>query len=247
MKTIHVLSIGNSFSQDAQRYLHELAVHEGADIETVNLMIGGCSLERHYQNMLSEQKAYALEANGRAISGFFVSLKEALLARSWDVITLQQASHFSYDAETYQPFINRLAEYVRTFCPKAKLFLQETWGYESNSPRILDHGFTTYDEMFAKVQANYQKAAEEIHADGIFHSGTAFQYALHHGIITIHRDTFHASLGLGRFILALVWYQSITGNDISKVSFSDFDVPVTEEEYRIAIEAAKSVFSYSGT
>ena len=239
MKTIHVLSIGNSFSQDAQRYLHELAAHEGVSIETVNLMIGGCSLERHYQNMLNEQKAYGLEANGRPISGFFVNLKEALLARSWDVITLQQASHFSYQEDTYQPFISRLAEYVRTFCPKAKLFLQETWGYETGSQRIQDHDFETYDEMFAKVKASYQKAAEEIKADGIFHSGTAFQYALHHGIPSIHRDTFHAKYGVGRFILALVWYQALTGNDILGVTFADFDEPVSEKEYRIAIEAAK--------
>ena len=52
MKTIHVLSIGNSFSQDAHRYLHDFARSEGVDIETVNLFIGGCSLERHYRNMV---------------------------------------------------------------------------------------------------------------------------------------------------------------------------------------------------
>lgn len=48
---IHVLSIGNSFSQDAQRYLHDLAESKGVDLETVNLMIGGCSLERHFRNL----------------------------------------------------------------------------------------------------------------------------------------------------------------------------------------------------
>lgn len=47
-----ILSIGNSFSQDAQRYLHRLAKHEGVQLKTVNLYIGGCSLQRHYENIL---------------------------------------------------------------------------------------------------------------------------------------------------------------------------------------------------
>ena len=37
MKTINILSIGNSFSQDAQRYIHDLARSEGVSIETANL------------------------------------------------------------------------------------------------------------------------------------------------------------------------------------------------------------------
>ena len=31
-----ILSIGNSFSQDAQRYLHRLALREGVQMKTVN-------------------------------------------------------------------------------------------------------------------------------------------------------------------------------------------------------------------
>ena len=49
-----VLSIGNSFSQDAQKYLHRLAKQDGVELKTVNLYIGGCSLQRHYLNMLDD-------------------------------------------------------------------------------------------------------------------------------------------------------------------------------------------------
>ena len=41
-----LLSIGNSFSQDAHNKLHALAKANGVTLETVNLYIGGCSLER---------------------------------------------------------------------------------------------------------------------------------------------------------------------------------------------------------
>ena len=61
---MNVLSIGNSFSQDAQRYLHQIAEVDGGNIQCVNLYIGGCPLSKHYQNMLSEERAYLLETNG---------------------------------------------------------------------------------------------------------------------------------------------------------------------------------------
>lgn len=242
MSTINVLSIGNSFSQDAQRYLHDLARSEGVSIETVNLYIGGCSLETHFQNMKGDKKAYSLEMDGHSAGGFLVSIKEALLARSWDYITLQQASHFSYQEETYSPYAKALAAYVREYCPKAKLLIHQTWGYESGSVRIREHGFETYEEMFAKVEQCYVKMAQEIQADGILPSGTAFRYALANGIDSIHRDTFHAKLGVGRFILALVWYKYLTGNEIAQVNFHDFDVEVTEQEYQAAIEAVRQTF-----
>ena len=91
---MQVLSIGNSFSADAQRYLHRIALADGVELKTCNLYIGGCSLETHHRNMLSEERAYELQANGFP-TGFKVSIKEALLNRKWDVITLQQASLIS--------------------------------------------------------------------------------------------------------------------------------------------------------
>ena len=53
-----VLSIGNSFSCDAQRYLHRIAKKDGVQLKTVNLFIGGCSLRTHYLNALQDAAAY---------------------------------------------------------------------------------------------------------------------------------------------------------------------------------------------
>ena len=89
-----ILSIGNSFSQDAQRYLHQIAGADGMVLNCCNLYIGGCSLSTHHRNMLSQDKAYALEMNGVS-TGFKVSLDEALLNRDWDIITVQQVSQES--------------------------------------------------------------------------------------------------------------------------------------------------------
>ena len=88
---MNVLSIGNSFSVDSHRYLHGIARADGAELTTVNLDIGGCSLERHCENMRSDERAYEMHYNGMA-TRFRVSLSEALTNRAWDVVTLQQAS-----------------------------------------------------------------------------------------------------------------------------------------------------------
>ena len=53
---MNVLSIGNSFSQDAQRYLHRIAKADGCNLNTFNLYIGGCPLSLHYRNMISEER-----------------------------------------------------------------------------------------------------------------------------------------------------------------------------------------------
>ena len=99
---MEILAIGNSFSQDATRYLHQIARAAGEKLNVTNLYIGGCSLERHYRNMLSGERAYQLESNG-VKTGFPVSLEEALWNRKWDVVTIQQVSSQSIDAETYRP------------------------------------------------------------------------------------------------------------------------------------------------
>ena len=88
---MRVLSISNSFGVDATRYLHQIAKAGGDRLEIVTLYIGGCSLERHYRNMLGDKQAYELHYNGQN-TGFFVSMQEALLSRKWDVILLQQQS-----------------------------------------------------------------------------------------------------------------------------------------------------------
>ncbi len=228
-----ILTIGNSFTQDPVRYLHGIARADGLDFEIVNLVIGGCSLERHYRNMLGDTKEYNLEVNGH-YTGFFVSLKEALLSREWDVITLQQASHFSFDKSTYVPYIFELVSFVKRHAPKAKLLIQQTWAYEDGSDRLrIVAGYETSDGMLADVKKAYGEIAEEVGFDGIIRSGELFGELLRRGIDKVHRDTFHASLGLGRYALGLLWYRSLSGRNVSENSFCDFDSPVSEEEIAI--------------
>lgn len=229
-----ILSIGNSFSQDSQRYLYNIAKADGVNINAFNLFIGGCSLSRHYRNMLSDQNAYTLEMNGES-TGFKVSLKEALLNRDWDVVTIQQVSSKSPYYETYQPYLNKIVEYVRLCVPKAKIAIHQTWAYEQDSRRLnVELGYNNHTDMFKDIEISYKKAAEAIDADFIIPSGEVFEKLIASGVEKVHRDTFHASLGLGRYALGLLWYAILTGNDIVSNTFSDFDEEISNAEVRMA-------------
>lgn len=218
---MEILCIGNSFSRDAATYLHGIARHGGEKINIVNLYIGGCSLETHYNNMLTGAKAYELQVNG-ALTGFSVSLQEALTNRMWDYVSLQQASHFSIKYETYQPYLYALDEYVKRLAPNARRIIHETWAYENGSERLCSElGYKTHADMFRDIKSSYEKAAESINADLIIHSGTLFAKLVDEGF-KIHEDTFHASLGTGRYALGLLWYKTLTGNDVMSNTFSDF-------------------------
>ena len=238
---MNILSIGNSFSQDAQRYLHQIAKADGFNMNVYNLYIGGCPLSLHYRNMLSEKRAYSLEMNGESI-GFAVSLKEALLNRDWDVITVQQVSHESPYYETYQPYLDKLVEHVRECVPRTKIAIHQTWAYEQDSHRLnIELGYNNHVDMFKDIEISYKKAAEEIVADLVIPSGKIFQKLIESGVEKVHRDTFHASLGLGRYALGLLWYSILSGNDVKNNTYCDFDEEISKSDIEIAKECVAEI------
>ena len=184
--------------------------------------------------MQSGAKNYLLCYNGD-YTGFSVTLEDALTSREWDVVTIQQVSHDSPQKETFYPYVTELVDYIRTRQPKAKLMLQETWAYEDGSHRLtVELGYKSRKEMIADVKASYKAVAEAEGFDGIIHSGTLLDMMLDKGVEKVHRDTFHASLGLGRYAIALLWFKTLTGMSVMENSFSDFDEPISEGEIAIA-------------
>ena len=236
-----ILSIGNSFSQDAQRYLKGIADGENVDIKTVNLYIGGCSLETHYKNIIGDAAEYDLQVNGNH-SERKISIKEALESDDWDFVTLQQASHFSFDFGTYNPYLRDISDYVKSITPDAEQIIHQTWNYADNSPRLNGElPFKSGDEMFAPAEDAYNKAAAMLHAR-IIPSGRIFYECRHQGIYPLYRDGFHASFGLGRFILGCVWFEFFTGKKVSGIKFDKFDEPVDEDMKNKALKIIDKFF-----
>ena len=136
-----------------------------------------------------------------------------------------------------------LEKYVKKYCPHSKIYIHQTWAYEDGSERLRGvGGFASTDEMFENIRKSYEKAAQTIHADGIIPCGQAMLNATKMGIEKIHRDTFHASFGAGRYLLSLTWYKALTGKDITNNDFDDFDEPVSDKEREIVIKAVNAAF-----
>lgn len=226
---INILAIGNSFSQDATHYLHQIAEADGVEAKVVNLYIGGCSLERHWANVQSGAKDYLYELNGKSTERY-VSVQEALQEEKWDHIVTQQASHDSGWAETYEPFLGSLADYIRKQVPGAQILIQETWAYEIDST----HGnFPRYhnsqQEMYERLSRAYNEAARR-HGLKLIPCGDVIQklrkippFVYEEGGISLCRDGFHMNYIYGRYALAAVWYKTITGNSVAENTY----IPIT--------------------
>ena len=227
---ICVLAIGNSFSQDATHFLHQMAASDNVAMKVVNLYIGGCSLERHWCNITRDEAEYLYELNGRSQERQ-VSVREALEEEEWDFIVTQQASHDSGWPDTYEPFLSSMAGYLRQQCPGAQLLLQETWAYETDSTH---DKFARYHndqkEMYRRLCRAYKKASEGTGIPLIpcgdiiqtLREREPFRYG--EGGMSLCRDGFHMSYLYGRYALAAAWYKAVTGRSLKGNRY----VPETE-------------------
>lgn len=223
--SMRILSIGNSFSDDAQAFAHAIAQTGGEELEVCNLYIGGCSLQTHWENAQNGWDRYQYNRNGEPVG--LTNLETGVLDGPWDVVTLQQASHDSGRYETYQPYLEQLADYVRERAPGARLMLHETWAYAWDSQHP---GFAAYGcdqrRMWDQVHAAYARAAFELGGIPVIPCGTAVQRARQepafdeaYGGKSLCRDGFHMHLTLGRYLLGAVWFAFLTGRSVLENGF----------------------------
>ncbi|MBE6609642.1 MAG: DUF4886 domain-containing protein [Ruminococcaceae bacterium] len=220
-----ILAIGNSFSQDATRYLQQMAVSAGVeDFFVRNCYIGGCSLETHVKCILVGDEAYQYQSDAQMLR--MISITEALKREEWDYITVQQCSGYSGKYETYVPYLGQLLTYIKRFAPQAKIVFHRTWAYE---PTSTHKHFPFYD---CNTQLMHEKLCEasakacEVHELDMIKVGDAIneirklpEFDVLNGGIPITRDGFHLSHEYGRFVAGLVWLKFFTGATPDKVTF----------------------------
>ena len=220
-KTVRILAIGNSFSQDAvEQYLHELAEAEGISTIIGNMFIGGCSLERHVKNARDNAPAYAyrkIGTDGKKREKGKMSLEAVLADEDWDYVSLQQASPFSGMYETYEASLPELIEYVKARLPKrTKLMLHQTWAYASTSKHS---GFKNYNcnqlTMYQAIADAVKKAAKANKIKIVIPSGTAIQNARTSFIGDhLNRDGYHLDVKIGRYTAACTWFERIFKHNV---------------------------------
>lgn len=235
---LKILLISNSFGVDSTRYLYGIARAAKRDVKVVTLYIGGCSLYRHYRNMLSEAPAYEYYIDGIA-TGIHISLKDALLSDEWDFVTLQQSSPRSGDAESYFPYITELSAYVRRLAPAAKQYIHSTWSFAEGHKRFALTDFETREQMIPAISAAYARAAEAIGASAIIPALEAMCKLYGEIGDATYRDGFHCSYGVARYMLGCLLFNVFFGEDATGNTYRDFDVEVTDEEIALAQRIAR--------
>ena len=220
-----ILAIGNSFSEDATRYLQAIASSAGEELFVRNLYIGGCSLRMHAQNIADNAQNYAYEEN--AEGNEMISISEALKREKWDRITVQQSSGVSGLISSYEPYLTQVLDTVRKYCPDAEIAFHRTWAYETDSTHA---EFVNYDRDQAKMYREILNATEKAasaHSLPIIKGGDFIQYLrtkpefdYENGGLSLCRDGYHMSLDYGRYAVGLIWFIFFTGKPASSATFA---------------------------
>ena len=219
---ISILAIGNSFSQDAMRYLYQIYQGYGyTEIELANLMMSGCSLAQHCENLRTDAAAYEFEHN---TNGTWQtdpekrSMAYGIDYREWDIIVIQQVSGYAGDPASYGDDFKTLLNYVsgRVAGKSTRIYWHMTWAYQSDSTHV---DFAKYDNdqmtMYRAITDTVRSVVlPESDIDGVIPSATAVQN-MRTGSLgdTLTRDGFHMNLVYGRYLVGLTWACALTGED----------------------------------
>jgi hypothetical protein len=163
-KTVRLLTVGNSFSQNATKYLDQIVESDGNKLIHHRCVIGGSGPDQH----LAKVAAHAKDPKDKAgLYGTGKSLEEELVAEKWDIITIQQASIRSHDAETYRPGMKNLYEFIKKHAPTSEVVLHETWAYRVDDPRFTKPSDKagepkTQKEMYEGLSKSYRTIAKEL-------------------------------------------------------------------------------------
>ncbi len=251
-ETIKILSIGNSFSQDTLFYLYEIAQSAQINIIVGNLYSSGCSLERHLNYAINNEKAYTYYkwSNEGMTALSSSTMKSVLTDEKWDYITFQQSSGNSGIYSTYQPYLNELINYVYKTAsnPEVQFALNMTWSYSSRS---IKEDFIHYNynqkTMYNSIVDSYRQAVDETNIDILIPCGTAIQNARTNKYLKaigneLTSDGYHLNAEVGRYIAGLTVFESIMKEkNIDKNLYDDVKFcPITGESTKNLIKLSKS-------
>ena len=225
---IHILAIGNSFSDDGLWLLYNILEQMGYDdIIVANLYIGGCSVATHKSNLTNDAAAYTYRINkdGTWVNKNGYKASTALEERRWDYISLQQASDYSGLVSSYvEADIDFIYQYAYDIAsiknPDVKMVWHMTWAYQQNSNHS---AFPNYNKDQMTMYNGIINAVTSVIVNDKFNpiivpSGTTIQN-LRTTFLgdTITRDGYHLNEAYGRYSAALTWAIALTGKDISEI------------------------------
>ena len=255
VKSIKILAIGNSFSDNALKYLPALAKELGVEeIIVGKLYVGGCVIDGHWSRAQSgaNYERFDLNLGDGWKSQSTKTLKYALQLYDWDIITMQQGSPVSGDPSSLGNLQN-LIDYVNATKtnPNAKLYWHMTWAY---SQFTAHSGFANYNnDQLTMYNAIVNTTKDCILTNGSFAgvipAGTAVQNyrgndtnnkVIENGYITVS-DGYHLK-NYSEVLVAMTWLRTLTGLSLNGIKCNSSDVSFASAEVRALRRSAENAY-----
>ena len=245
MKTLKILSVGNSFSEDTMEYVAEIALSLGyGAVKMANLYVGGCSLNKHFYHAETDAAVYRYSVNtGDGWSRTpGQTIRAAVEEEPWDWISIQHGTHDGSrytSVESYEK-LPALIEKIKGWAwSGARIAFNMAWVAE---PYSTHHEIRSYDgnqqEMYKKLLETTQVAVLPVKGlDRLSPAGTAIQNARTTELNgKLSRDGFHLSLDIGRYIAGVTFLKALT--DVSLDGLTWRPEGVDARALEIAVQAA---------
>ncbi len=249
-KSIRILMIGDTYTDDIGDLVPGVLDDMGYIFEIGRMSTGGsCTIDTHYANVENAAASYYFRyyENGAWVNNLYGNKKQTLdvgiTYSAWDVITFQQAREESGLVASYANLEN-LMTYVKEKATNenVKFFYNMTWAY---SQEYTGEDFANYSNdqttMYNAIVSAVQSEVKEKLNLPIIPIGTAIQNArtstLAEGAIT--RNKYNLTKSKGNYMAALTVVASITGEDISNVTYLPANVAATtaKPEKQICMES----------
>ena len=236
-KTIKVLTVGNSFADNACQWLEQIAASvSGYNISVTKANIGGCSLERHVNEIGK------CETNSGAKPYYKkYCLKDLLMMDDYDYITIQQVSSQSFKPESFRPWADSLIAHIKKYAPESEIIIHQTWAYAPESKRLVDWNMSR-EQMHEGLVMSYNQLADQFKLDMI-PSGEAFFNATstQDGLNLWKPDAYHAN-DEGCYLAGCVWFGKLLNVSPKKVNFmpDEMDSKTAKNLRRIAHKTLKA-------
>ncbi|MDA3923093.1 MAG: DUF4886 domain-containing protein [Kiritimatiellae bacterium] len=216
VKTVKVLTIGNSFADNACTFLSQIAASvPGCKVEFTKADIGGCSFDRHAKLIKDCEADPTLKPYYKKYT-----LKERLQSDKWAVVTIQQVSHKSFRPESYHPYSDEVVACIKKNAPGADIVIHQTWAYAPDCKRLTGFKMTRAQMNDGLVKC-YADLSSHFGGLRMFKSGEAFTASLKSNPeinLWNAKDRFHASRE-GCYLIGCVWVAELFDISPEKISF----------------------------
>ena len=258
-KTLRILAVGNSFTNDTMEYVAQIAHSAGYNVTVGVLWESGASMEEHVNYIGRNSPVYKYEkfsssSNYNGVERSGVAPNTAFSDEKWDLVFLQQISYLNGDPDSLldadgNSYITQMITLIRNQVNNSRLSFSWLMGwayardFEGTSFIQMYQG--SQDVMYRKIASTTKNTVwNSGQLDSIIPVGTTIQNVRSSYVgDNLNRDGKHLTYSLGRYAAGLTVASSI-GINISKVTYFPSGSSVVSRLHKpMLVQAVKNAVS----